>query len=51
HRLPPGGGAFVAALLAGQALGQAVDAAGPELDLPSILSLLIAGRAIVGVTK
>ncbi|TAG13863.1 MAG: DUF2063 domain-containing protein [Rhodobacterales bacterium] len=51
HRLPPGGGAFVAALLAGQTLGQAVDAAGSELDLPSILSLLIAGRAIVGVTK
>ena len=51
HRLPPGGGAFVAALLDGQALGASLDAAGPDVDLPALLTLLIAGRAIVGVTE
>jgi Putative DNA-binding domain len=50
HRLPHGGGAFVAALFDGQTLGASLEAAGPGLDLPAILSLLIAGRAIVGVS-
>jgi hypothetical protein len=49
HRLPAGGGVFVQAVLAGVPLGQAVDLAGGQLDLPGVLSLLIAGRAIVGV--
>jgi hypothetical protein len=49
HRLPSGGGAFVQGLLAGLPLGQALDLAGGELDLPGVLSLLISGRAIVGV--
>lgn len=51
HRLPAGGGAFVAALLGGHALGECLDAAGPDLDLPALLSLLIAGRALVGVKE
>lgn len=48
--LPSGGGAFVAGLLAGESLGAAVDLAGPELDLPAVLGLLIAGKAITGVS-
>ncbi|MFN3282537.1 MAG: DUF2063 domain-containing protein [Tabrizicola sp.] len=48
--VPPGGGAFVAALLAGQRLGEAVASAGPELDLAANLALLIRGRAITGVS-
>jgi hypothetical protein len=51
HRLPTGGGAFVHGVLAGLPLGQAVDLAGGELDLPGVLSLLISGRAIVGVDE
>lgn len=48
--LPPGGGTFVSALLAGEGLGTAVDRAGPTLDLPAVLGLLIAGNAITGVS-
>lgn len=51
HSLPPGGAAFVAGTLAGETLGAAVDLAGPELDLPAVLGLLIAGQAITGVTE
>ena len=49
HCLPPGGGAFVQGLLQGLPLGQCLDLAGPALDLPAVLSVLVAGRAIVGV--
>jgi Putative DNA-binding domain len=48
--LPEGGGAFVAGLLEGQTLGAAVDLAGPELNLPAVLGLLISGRAITGAS-
>lgn len=48
--LPPGGGAFVAGLMAGETLGAAVERAGPDLDLPAVLGLLIAGQAITGVS-
>ncbi|MBN8632564.1 MAG: putative DNA-binding domain-containing protein [Rhodobacterales bacterium] len=48
--LPKGGGAFVAGLLAGESLGAAVELAGPGLDLPAVLGLLIAGQAITGVS-
>lgn len=48
--LPPGGGAFVAGLMAGETLGTAVERAGPDLDLPAVLGLLIAGQAITGVS-
>lgn len=48
--LPAGGAAFVKGLLEGRTLGEAVDIAGPELDLPAVLGLLISGRAISGVS-
>jgi hypothetical protein len=47
--LPPGAAAFVMALRDGQRLGEGIDLAGENLDLPGILGLLIAGRAITGV--
>jgi hypothetical protein len=37
------------ALRDGQRLGEGIDLAGENLDLPGILGLLIAGRAITGV--
>jgi hypothetical protein len=49
--LPEGGGAFVAALLAGERLGDAVDQAGPAFDLATCLGVLISGRAIIGVQE
>jgi Putative DNA-binding domain len=49
--LPPGGRAFVSALLVGQKLGDAVEIAGEGLDLPAVLALMISGRAIAGVTE
>jgi hypothetical protein len=50
HRLTPADGAFVSALIGGLTLGQALDAAGAEVDLPGVLALLVSGRAIVEVT-
>jgi hypothetical protein len=50
HRLTLADGAFVAALMGGQTLAQALDAAGAEVDLPGVLALLVSGRAIVEVT-
>lgn len=49
--LPAGGGAFVAALLQGNPVGAAVDAAGPILELAVVLGQLIEGRAIVGIVE
>ncbi len=49
YLLPAGGGGLVQALLAGLPLGQALTAAGPALDLPAILTLLLSGGAITGV--
>jgi len=46
HALPPGGGAFVAALAAGQPFGAAMDAAGDDFDLPATLSLLLTQGAL-----
>jgi hypothetical protein len=37
--------------LSGRTLGESLDLAGPELDLAGILGLLIAGRAIIGVSE
>lgn len=51
HRMPPGGADFVEGLLSGRSLGESLDAAGPGLDLAAILGLLIAGRAIIGVSE
>jgi hypothetical protein len=47
--LPPGGGAFVAALIAGQSFGAAADAAGPGFDLAAALAPLLAGGAIAAI--
>lgn len=49
--LPPGGRAFVSALLAGEQLADAVELAGEGLDLSAVLGLLILGRAISGVNE
>jgi Putative DNA-binding domain len=51
HRLSPADGAFVAGLLDGLSLGQSLDQAGASVDLPTILALLISGRAIIGVNR
>jgi hypothetical protein len=48
HRLGLAGGDFVQALLDGRTLGDSLEAAGPMLDLPAVLSLLLSGRAITG---
>lgn len=47
HRLPAGGGAFLAGLLQGRSLGDSLE--GAAVDLAAVLGLLIAGQAIVGV--
>lgn len=51
HRLPVGGAPFVANLLAGQTLGESLDAAEGQVDLATLLGLLISGRAIIGVSE
>lgn len=54
HLLPPGGGACIAALMAGASLGEAHDAAvaeTPEFDLSQVLSILLAGGAICDLHK
>ena len=51
HLLPTGGAEFIAALLAGAPLAGALSAAGPDLDLPAVLTLLLNGGAITGVTR
>jgi len=52
HPMPPGGGAFITALLAGEPLGQAHEAAlqtAPDFDPSPILALLIQNNAIVSL--
>lgn len=52
HALPPGGGAFIAALQANETLGAAHDAAlheAPDFDLGLILALLIQNGAIISL--
>lgn len=49
QRLPPGGGAFVAALMAGATVAQAMQDAGPDHDLAATLALLVGGGAIIEV--
>ena len=51
HLLPPGGGALVAALLAGATLAEALAAAGPALDLSAVLTQLLDGRAMTGISS
>lgn len=47
--LPPATAQFIAALMAGQTLGEAVDHAGPSLTLTAALSLLLTHNAIASV--
>jgi hypothetical protein len=61
HRLSRADGVFVRGLMAGQTLGQSLDEAGTSeagtseagtsVDLPAVLSLLITGKAIIGVNS
>lgn len=46
HLLGPGGGAMVAALLAGQTVGDAIGAGGEALDAGAVLGLLLAQGAV-----
>lgn len=48
--LPAGGAAFIAALARGETLGTAIVAAGGGADPGAILSLLLSGGAITGLT-
>jgi hypothetical protein len=47
HLLPPNGAVFLAALLAGQTVAQALDQAGEDFDIGHVLGTLINGGAIV----
>ena len=52
--LAPGGGTFLAALLAGRRFGEALDAATeqvPEFDLSETLGVLLAGAAIISMDE
>lgn len=49
--LPPGGAGFVAAILQNASFAQAIINGGPNLDLTALLSLLLAGQAITGLTE
>ena len=52
HPLPSGGGAFIAALMAGQSLGAAHDAGvsdAGDFDPTPCLTVLLAGQAITGI--
>ena len=51
HRLSPADGSFVQGLLDNRTLGDSLDQAEDPVDLPGVLSLLISGRAITGVTE
>ncbi len=46
HALPPGGGAFLRAVIRGAPFGAAMEAAGDGFDLPATLSLLLAQGAL-----
>ena len=50
HLLPPGGGAFLDALAAGHPFGTALDRAGPDFDLSTMLGLLLSGGAVTSLT-
>lgn len=51
HLLPLGGGAFIAALLAGKPLAAALAGVGKNFELTAVLGLLIQGQAIVGMEE
>ncbi len=47
--LPPGGGAFMAQLLSGAPLIDALSATPPDFNLAAVLTMLVNGRAITGL--
>lgn len=49
HLLPAGGAVLLDHLLIGATLGTALSAAGPDLDLTAVLTLLLTRSAIIGV--
>lgn len=52
HLLPPGGGSFVAALMAGQTFGAAIEAAttaSQDFDLSAVLALLITENTLTNI--
>ncbi|EEW25438.1 HvfC/BufC N-terminal domain-containing protein [Rhodobacter ferrooxidans] len=51
HLLTPAAGSFLAALLAGEPVAQALTAAGPQHDLAATLALLRQGGGIVGLVE
>lgn len=51
HVLPDGGGVLIEHLMNGATLATALSAAGPDLDLTAILTLLLIRGAIIGVTS
>ncbi|MFZ1468434.1 MAG: DNA-binding domain-containing protein [Paracoccaceae bacterium] len=51
HLLGPGGGGFVAGLMAGLSLGEAMDAGGKDLDAGAALGLLLAHGSIVEILE
>lgn len=51
HALPPGGAGFVAALLAGRSLGEAMDAAGSGHPLAETWTLLLTGGALTALEE
>ena len=51
HLLPDGGGNFVAALAAGQTVGQALETAPGAFDLGAVLTLMIQGGAIIDLIE
>jgi hypothetical protein len=50
HVLPSGGGAFLSGILQGLTLGESLVSAEDTIDLAGVLSLLMKGRAITGVS-
>lgn len=51
HLLPLGGADFIAALMQGQTIAEAVDAAGEGFDPSACLGLLIHGGALIGLSE
>ena len=49
--LPPGGGAFMAQLLSGAPLIDALSATPPDFNLAAVLTMLVNGRAITGLAS
>jgi len=51
HLLPPGGAAFLQAILAGRTLAEALAASPDGFDLTAVLALLLSTQSLTGITK